>query len=159
MGSPTTLVKFAQQHRLRVAHDGCRDAVVRGKFGHVYEHGSSRFGIVLEASANGRRFDNSLRSRKRRAIAARFILHQEGDFESILLFDPTDERQAQLSTRLIKAKKIKIAPQPSDAQHRVRALFSSKTRSKRLCFDQNTGAIAEARGKGIECRSRTESCG
>jgi hypothetical protein len=88
MGSPTTLVKFAQQNRLRMTQDGCREAVVRGKFGHVYEHSATHLGIALEASANGRRFDNSLRSRKRRAIACGFILHQEGDFESILLFDP-----------------------------------------------------------------------
>jgi hypothetical protein len=153
MGSPTTLVKFAQQHRLRVTHDGCRDTVVRGKFGHVYEHSASRFGIVLEASANGRRFDNSLRSRKRRAIASGFILHQEGDFESILLFDPTDERHAELSTWLIKAKKIKIAPQPSNAQLRVRALFSSKARSKRPCFDQDTGGITRQEVQIVRAKS------
>jgi hypothetical protein len=143
MGSSKTLAEFAQQYGLRVTRDRCRDAVVRGKFGHMYEHDTMRFGMVFEASANGRRFDNSLRSRKRRAIASGFILYQEGDFESILLFDPTDKRQAELSTRLIKAQKIKIAPQPSDAQLRVRALFSSKARSKRPCFDQNAHAITE----------------
>ena len=142
MGSPSALVEFAQQYGLRVTRDKCGDAVVRGKLGHLYEHDANRFGMVLEASTNGPHFDNTLRSRKRRAITSGSILHQEGDFESILLFDPTDERQAELATRLIKAKKIRTAPQASDAQLQVRALFSSRARSKRSCFDQNTNATA-----------------
>jgi hypothetical protein len=57
-----------------------------------------------------------------------------------LLFDPADPKQARLAVRLIQAKKIRQASRPTDAQLRARALFSSKARSKRPCFDQNTNA-------------------
>ena len=52
MGSPATLTGFAEQHRLRMNRDECHDAIVRGKLGHLYEHGAGLFGIVLEARAN-----------------------------------------------------------------------------------------------------------
>jgi len=147
MESPTTLAGFAERHSFRVKRDECHDAIVPGKVGHLYQHDASQFGIVLEAPADSTRLDNTLRSRKRRAIAAGFLLHKEGDWESILLFDPADVKQARLAIRLIHAKKIRHAAQPSDAQLRVRALFSSNVRSRRLCFDQNTSAVlGQARG-------------
>jgi hypothetical protein len=150
MESPTTLAGFAEQYRLRVKHDDCGDPIIRGKFGHLYEHCADRLGIVLEAPADSTLLPNTLRSRKRRAIAAGFLLHQGGDCESILLFDPTDVKQARLAIRLIQAKKIRQAAQPSDAQLRARALFSSKARSRRPCFDQDTSAVL---GQGDESRS------
>jgi hypothetical protein len=145
MAPPPTLVGFAEKHRLRVNHDKCHDAVVLGRLGHLYEHDTHRFGIVLELPADITRLDNTLRSRKRRAIAKGFVLHQEGDSEAILLFDPTDTNQARLAIRLIQAKKIKKAPPPTDAQLRARALFSSRARSRRLSFEQNTSAPSRAR--------------
>jgi hypothetical protein len=54
--------------------------------------------------------------------------------------------QAQLAIRLIEAKKIRKTAEPSDAQLRSRALFSSRARSRRLCFDQDTSAASGARG-------------
>jgi len=154
MGSPTKLKGFAEHHRLRLSRDKCRDAIVRGKLGHLYEHDARRFGITLEAPANSARLDNTLRSRKRRAIAAEFLLHQEGEFEAILLFDDADAKQARLAIRLVLAKKIKQAPRPTDAQLRARALFSSKVRSKRRCFDQNTNAVVAQVGKPDDLSGR-----
>jgi hypothetical protein len=146
MESPTTLAGFAEQHRLRVKRDECGDLVIRGKFGHLYELDAGRFGIVLEAPADNARSDKALRARKRRAIAAGFPLRQEGDFEGILLFDPGDPKQTGLAVRLIHAKKIRQAAPPTDAQLRVRALFSSRARPRRPCFDQKTNAIAGQEG-------------
>ena len=146
MGSPATLTGFAEQHRLRMNRDECHDAIVRGKLGHLYEHGAGLFGIVLEARANSVSLETTLRSRKRRAIAGGFALRQEGDSEAILLFDPADLDQGQLAIRLIQAKKIKKAPPPTDAQLRSRALFSSRARSRRPCLEQNTSEPPGARG-------------
>jgi hypothetical protein len=142
MQSPSTFVRFAEHYRCRVTRDHCGDAIIRGKFGHAYEHDAGQFGIVLEAPADTAILDNTLRSRKRRAIATGFFMNQEGDFEAILLFDPSDSKHAPLAIRLIQAKKVKRAPRPSDAQLRARALFSVRARSKRACFDQNTNASA-----------------
>jgi hypothetical protein len=142
MRLPTTLKGFAEHYRIRIKRDDCGDQIIRGKLGHVYQHDANQFGIVLEASANIAVLENTFRSRKRRAIAAGFSMNQEGDFESILLFDPGDAEQARLAIRLMQAKKIKQAPRPSDAQLRARALFSSRARSKGPCFDEKTNAIA-----------------
>jgi hypothetical protein len=138
---PAAFRQFAGHHRVRVKLDECHDAIVRGKFGHLYEHGAGRFGIVLEAPSNSAALGATLRSRKRRAIAAGFFLCQEGDSEAILLFDPADTKQARLAIQLIHAKKIKVAPRPTDAQLRARALFSCRVRSKRPCIEQNMNAL------------------
>jgi hypothetical protein len=97
MNSPHALQQFAEQHRVRLNRDNCSDAIVRGKLGHLYAHDASRFGIVLEPPANTARLDNRLRSRKRGAITAGFLLHQEEEFEAILLFDPSDSNHAALA--------------------------------------------------------------
>jgi hypothetical protein len=138
---PPTFHQFVENHRLRVKRDKCHDAIVPGILGHLsnrvlsagasYEHDASRFGIVL----------STLRSRKRRAIAAGFLLRQEGDSEAILCFDSVETSQARLAIRLIQTKKIRRVAQPTDAQLRARALFSSKARSRKPCFDQNTSAV------------------
>jgi hypothetical protein len=146
MNSPRTAHEFVEHHRLRLIRDGCHDAIVRGKLGHLYEHDTGRFGIVLEAPAGNARLDKTLRARRRRAIAAGFILRQEGDSEAILLFDPSDTKQARLAIRLIDAKKIRQAAPPTDAQLRARALFSSKTRPGRPCFDPNTNIVVGQEG-------------
>jgi hypothetical protein len=138
--------QFVEHHRLRVKLDECRDAIVPGKLGHAYEHDTLRLGIVLEAPADSASSDKTLRARKRRALAAGFLRHQEGDFESILLFDPGDVKQAGLAVRLIRAKKIRQAARPTDAQLRARALFSSKLRPTRPCIDQKSEAVLEQGG-------------
>jgi hypothetical protein len=140
------LSKFSEHYRLRVRRDSCGESIVPGRFGHLYEHDAGRFGIVFEAPANGASLNNTLRSRKRRAISAGFLLRQEGDSEAILLFDPADTTQARLAIRLIHAKKIRQAAPPTDAQLRVRALFSSRARPRGPCFDQKTNAIAGQEG-------------
>jgi hypothetical protein len=144
MGSPTTLAEYGEQYRIRMKRDECGDSIVGGRFGHLYEHDAHRLGIVLEAPPDKLRSDRTLRARRRRAIAAGFVVHQEGECEAILLFDPSDRKQALLAIRLIHAKKIRKAAEPTNAQLRSRALFSSRARSRRPCFDQNTSAVPEA---------------
>jgi hypothetical protein len=146
MGSHRTLAKYGEQYRVRVKRDECGDLIVRGRFGHLYEHDTNRLGIVLDAPADNLRSDRTLRARKTRAIAAGFVVHQEGDCESILLFDPSDLDQAHLAVRLIQAKRIRKTSRPTDAQLRARALFSSRARSRRPYFEQNTSAPSGARG-------------
>ena len=142
MLSQSSVVTFAEKYRVRVKRDDCGECVVRGKLGHLYEHDACRFGISLEAPPNNARSDRTLRARRRRAIGAGFVTHQEGDSEAVLIFNPADTKQARLAIRLIDAKKIRQVAVPTDAQLRARALFSSKARSRRACFDQNTNAVA-----------------
>jgi hypothetical protein len=146
MESQTTLAEYGQQYRLRVNQDACGESIIRGKLGHLYEHSAGRLGIVFEAPSGNSRSDKILRARRRRAIASGFLLRQEGDVEAILLFDAGDVKQAALAIRLIQAKKIRKAARPTDGQLRARALFSSRARSRRPCFDRNTSAVPEAGG-------------
>jgi hypothetical protein len=141
MESPISIGRFAERHQVRLKRDGYGDWTVGGKYGDIFVDASYRFGIVFESRSNDERFDYTLRSRKRRAIAAGFVLHQEGDFEAILSFDHGNELQVCLSIRLIQAKRIRKAVRPSDAQVQSRALFSSKARSKRPRLDQRNDAL------------------
>jgi hypothetical protein len=84
---PPTFHQFAGRHCLRVRRDEFCDTIVRGKFGRWYEHNASRLGIVLEVPLDNARLDKTLRFRKRCALATGFLVHLEGDFEAILLFD------------------------------------------------------------------------
>ena len=101
--------EFCERYRLRLKRDACGDRIFPGKFGHLYEHAPGVFGLVLEALADSTRLDRTLRNRKRKALAAGFTLHQEGDAEAILLFDPADSKQARLAIRLVGAKSKRVA--------------------------------------------------
>ena len=100
-----SLADFAARIGLRIKGDGCGDPTIPGNFGHLYEHGTGCFGLVLEEPADTPSRPKSLLARRRLALAAGFSLHQEGDVEAILLFDPADERQARLAVKLARARR------------------------------------------------------
>ena len=114
---PGGLADFVEQYRVRVKRDDCGEPIVPGKVGRLYEHDASRFGVVLEVPPDDARSDKTLRARRRRAIATGFVVHQEGEFEALLLFDPGDGKQAALDVRLIRAKKIRQAARATDASN------------------------------------------
>lgn len=117
-----TVAEFSTQHRVRAKRDRCGDPVLAGRYGHLYAHGDGWFGMVLETPADSTRLDKKLRSRKRRAIVAGFRVHQEGDCEAILLFDPNDPEQARRAIRLVGAKRKRVAtPRQRAVLERARA--------------------------------------
>ncbi len=120
------LMDFASNYKLHVKRNSCSEPVILGKLGHLYEHAPGRFGLALEAAASDTRLDNTLRARKRKALGEGFQIHQQGDAESILLFDPTDSKQARLAIRLVGAKRKRQPGKPSAAQIQARALFSAR---------------------------------
>ena len=96
--------EFAARHRLRVVRmEG--EAVVRGRLGHLYDHGTGRFGVVFVGDADDPRLDNILRSRIRTAIRSGFVPHLICDFEAILLFDPEDSRLSRLAIKLLGVRR------------------------------------------------------
>ncbi len=99
--------EFATKYRLRLrrAEDG--ETIIPAKLGHLYSHDPDRgiFGLVLEAPADNSNLDNTLRARKRKAEKEGFQVHQEGDFEAILLFDANDSKKARLAIRLVGARR------------------------------------------------------
>jgi hypothetical protein len=99
---------FAQKHRLKVRRDECQEQIIMGRFGHISEHSRGLFDLVLEALPSSNELDRRMRHRRRQAIAAGFELHQEGDVEAILLFDPTNQEHSNLAIRLagVRPKRI-----------------------------------------------------
>jgi len=69
MKAPAEIKNFAQHYRLKVKRDDCLDPVIKGRFGHLYPYGGGLFGLMFEAPADDPRFDNTLRSRRRRTKA------------------------------------------------------------------------------------------
>lgn len=136
------ILEFSERYRLRVKRDGCGDPIILAKLGHIYEHGPEIFGMVLEAPAKSTRLDQTLRSRKRRVLTRGFTLHQEGDFESILLFDPADSKQVRAAIKLVGARKGRKVAAPTVRQLQARALFSERARSKRLSLAVGTHEVA-----------------
>ena len=87
------LEQFACEHKLRVRKDECGDPMVCAKFGHIYEHGPDVLGVVF--SESDRNSNKVLLARRRQLVKAGLTLHQVGDAESILLFDPMNTTQAE----------------------------------------------------------------
>ena len=45
---------FAENNRLKVEKDDCGDAIIPGKYGHIYEYGSGKLGVcIMSNSGNG----------------------------------------------------------------------------------------------------------
>ena len=85
--------QFARKHKLRLSEDRCGDPMISAKLGHIYEHGPAVLGVVFSELAQ---YSNKiLLARRRQLVKAGLTLHQVGDAESILLFDPTNAVQAE----------------------------------------------------------------
>lgn len=138
MKSHNTLLEFAQKYRIRVKFDECHDSVVRGKFGHLYEHGIGLIGMVLEYKRNGPSIARSLVARRRKALAAGFQLHQAGDAEAILLFESGNGVQEKMAIGLVGAKRRRIAsPSQLEALRQAREAF-------RVCKDLAQRPVQDA---------------
>lgn len=97
------LEQFASERRLRLRKDECGDLMVSAKLGHIYEHGPGVLGVVFSESDQ---YSNKiLLARRRQLVKVGLALHQIGDAESILLFDPTNATQANAAIRAVGAYK------------------------------------------------------
>lgn len=122
------LAEFAKEYRLRTKHDACGDPIVVGKLGHIAEHGNRLFSIVLEDTTSGPSRARTLLNRRRKALAAGFHLHQAGEAESVLLFDPANVVQAKAAIALVRAATKRLASEAQLANLRKplgRAAFQS----------------------------------
>lgn len=123
-----TIKQFAEKHKLHLKRDADGDMTIpgrRGKGSHIYEHGANHFGAMcLFDSA---RIWNRLRDEGK---AKGLVVHQDGDREGCLLFNPGDESQGRFAIEAIKAKrKRKMAP-PSEAQLEARARFGAARKTE-----------------------------
>jgi hypothetical protein len=97
------LKQFALEKRLRVKKDECGDPMICAKRGHIYEHSDDLLGVVLSESPA---YSNKvLLARRRQLVKAGLTLHQAGEAESILLFDPVDANQVNAAIRAVGARR------------------------------------------------------
>ena len=101
---------FSKKYRLRVrrAEDG--EAVIKGKHGQIYFHSDGVFGALLMPNGHRPRLWPGAR---RRLEAVGCEIHQDGDHEGSVLFDPANLKQCRLVLKVVGAKRKRI---PSPAQ-------------------------------------------
>jgi hypothetical protein len=124
------VVALASKNRAALTRHADGEAVIAGRLGHIYQHGPEpdNFGLVLEAPADTRKLDKTLRCRKLRALQAGFCVHVEGDVEAILLFDAGDPAQARLAIKLVGARqKRRVKQSAAFLEARKRSQFQRPT--------------------------------
>jgi len=116
-----TIQEFCKLYRLKLTKDKCGEEIIPGKLGHLFDHGHGQFGMVLEDAPSGDSRARALLSRKRAALRGGFSLKQQGECESILLFDARNHKQAELAAKLVMArKKRNVRANPASLANLVR---------------------------------------
>jgi hypothetical protein len=131
-----TINELSDQYRVRIRKDSCGEIIAPGTYGHVFEYGAERFGILLEDSPPAKPSRaKALLARRRTALEAGFTFSQMGDCESVLLFDPTNQNQVQQALKLVGTrKKRQISPE------HLQKLMASTQKTRFLKKDTVLGA-------------------
>jgi len=104
---------FAEKNRLKVKKDDCGEAIIPGKYGHIYEYGSGKLGVCIMSNSG-----NAFRWNRTRAAftAAGMDITQNGDHEGCATFDPENATQAK--TAMLRAKvrtRRQVSPERREA--------------------------------------------
>jgi hypothetical protein len=101
------LENFAAEHNLKTKRDSCGEPlIVPGNprrsedVSHVYEHSEGVLGLVLLYDT-----PTLWHNAKKRLTGLGFTVHQDGETEGILLFDPTNTIQVQAAIKTAGLKK------------------------------------------------------
>ncbi|MEK9722979.1 MAG: hypothetical protein VW405_05770 [Rhodospirillaceae bacterium] len=97
----TALHEFAVANRLHVRRspeDGSPE--IAGRAGSIYPMGDGRL-VVLALDLTKRQWS----ARRRLGLSVRMTLHQDGDAEGSLVFDPHDPKQAEVAIRIAGARR------------------------------------------------------
>jgi hypothetical protein len=94
-----TIARFAEAHRLRTAVDDDNTTIIPGRSGQIYEHGDGRLGVIF---TSGDRFETreGWNNRRKACAAVGMTVHQDGDYEGSLLFDPRNTVQVQTAIQV-----------------------------------------------------------
>jgi len=125
----TLLEKFAEKFRLRMTKDDCGDPIVRGKFGDICEYGDEA-GHMLVTVLGG--YTSFRWNRARTQLkAAGCQVHQNGETEGSIVFEPANDVQARLAIHHIQAFR-KRAVHLSPEQRAAIGVRLQKAREKSL---------------------------
>ena len=104
---------FAENNRLKVEKDDCGDAIIPGKYGHIYEYGSGKLGVCIMSNSG-----NAFRWNRARAafIASGIDVTQNGDTEGCATFDPENATRSKIAMLHAKVKmKRQVSPERREA--------------------------------------------
>lgn len=111
---------FAHTYSLKPSRDECGEVIIRGVYGHIYFHSSSRMGVLLMTTP--RRWG----TRRRLFTNAGFQVIQNGDCEGTALFDPADASRVRLA---IKAAGVRRKRAMTPEQRAAKAEILAHARS------------------------------
>jgi len=105
-GIPMPLIReFGKKWRLRTGRDECGETIIPGKRGHIFDYGDGeRFGL-LYMSDQPRLWAYA----KKKLVAPKFKLRQDGDTEGIATFNPLDPEAVRLALKIAGIKTRRIA--------------------------------------------------
>jgi hypothetical protein len=140
---------FAESQRLKVRRDEDGTQIIPGKAGHVWAYGAGRLAVTL-LELTPRTWGH----RKRACLAVGMDLHQDGDYEGTLLFDPTDAEQVQVALKAAHVKRRRRVS--TKTKERLRAMSARRQRrinapQEGTLTDSNARTVLDAgSGKGSE---------
>ena len=95
---PGQIEQLGDRYRLRVRRDKCHEAIIVGRRGQIYEHGSGKLGVMF-LGATAKIWGNA----RRKMLAAGYELHQNGDTEGSCLFQADNAEQMKVAFSVVGA--------------------------------------------------------
>jgi hypothetical protein len=99
--------KFAESYRLRTSKDADETTIISGRNGQIYEHSAGKFGVIYQPAKNAWK-PKTWGNHRRRCEAAGMTVHQNGDSEGALLFDPKNGELAALAVKVAGCRPKKV---------------------------------------------------
>ena len=130
-----SIKEFAAVHRLRTVTDEDKTTIIPGRTGQIYDHGDGmQFGVLFQPDTDKFRTREAWNNRRRQCESVGMILHQSGDYEGSLLFDPANPLQAKLAIKVagvavkrkVSATHLEILKRGRAALQRRKATLSGK---------------------------------
>jgi hypothetical protein len=106
---------FAEKHRLKITRDACNDPVIKGRFGHIYEHDDNgALGVCLMFETT-RKYNFAAKTLRGLGCTQR----QDGNSEGCLTFDTGNAAQwlAVLKFAKIKRRRVLSEAQKASLDH------------------------------------------
>jgi hypothetical protein len=96
-----TLQRFASKHKLKITTDEDATRMIPGRHGQIYEHDLDSLGIMYWSEAT------TWPRRCRSGEAIGMVVHQDGDREGTLLFNPSNLEHAKMAIDIAGVKRKK----------------------------------------------------
>jgi hypothetical protein len=129
-----TLPQFAEHYRLKLVLDECGDPSIPGRLAkdsNISDYSDTELAMCWLPDGKKTARTGMWNRTKAKCVAAGMMLHQDGDAEGILVFDPADPVQSKLAIKCVKAKaKRQMTPE------RCAALSETLIKARKACQER-----------------------